>query len=142
MENYNKAQIPPGILIRIMQDKNSILNYYAQLSKMATRPKDIEYISGILLDERNHLFLFSNLYTDLFGDMPEIPEPEISQISSFIDGVKNSIKLELDSYELYCNVFFSDTDSRVREIFGRALTDENRHAAKYNFIFTQLLERA
>lgn len=140
MNIYNQAMIPPGMLSRVIQDKRQKIAYYNQLHKMTTNAQDIEFINSILFDEANHLYMFTNLYTDSFGEKPIIAEPEDIYISSFIYGVKNSIKIELSSYEFYGNVFFSDSNPSVREIFMRALMDENRHAAKYNFIYTQLLE--
>lgn len=141
MNNDNQAIIPPGMLLRIIQDKQQKITYYDQLYKMAADYQDIEIINGILFDEANHLNMFTDLYTDFFGEKPLITKPEILYINSFIHGVKNSIKIELDSNEFYSNVFLSDSHPSVRDAFARALMDENRHAAKYNFIYTQLIER-
>ena len=140
MNNYSQAQIPPGMLLRVIQDKQMKIAYYEQLYKMTEDNQYIEFINGILFDEKNHLHMFTNLYNVFFGEKPPVSEPEISQMASFIHGVKNSIKLELDSHQFYSNVLFSDTNLSVREVFAQALADENRHNAKCNFIYTQLLE--
>jgi len=140
MSNYHQDHIPPGMLLRVIQDKQLKIAYYDQLYKMTSEHLNREIINGIHFDEVNHLNMFTNLYTDLYGEKPDLSEPEIAQISSFLYGIKNLIKTELDSYDFYSNVFFTDPNTMVREVFARALTDENRHAAKCNFIYTELLE--
>lgn len=140
MNNYNQALIPPGMLLRIIQDKQQKIADYNQLSKMTADYQDIALINAILFDEKNHLHMFTNLYTDFFGEKPDLSEPEISQISSFIYGIKRLIKIELDSYDFYSNIYFNDSNTAVRDVFARALNNEIRHAIKCNFIYTQLVE--
>jgi len=141
MNSYHQDQIPSGMLLRVVQDKQLTIAYYDLLYGLTSDHQDIEIIDDIRFDEVNHLSMFTNLFTDLYGEKPDLPVPEISQISSFIDGIKKSIKKELDSYSFYNDVYFTDTNIMVRDVFARALTDEIRHAAKYNFIYTQLIER-
>lgn len=141
MNDFYLDQIPSGMLLRAIQDKQSMIDYYGKLYKMASDNQDIETINLILLDEKNHLRMFTNLYQNLYGVIPDIPGSEISQISSFIYGIKKSVMAELDLFNFYNNIYFTDTNATVRDVFLRALRDEIRHAAKCNFIYTQLVER-
>ena len=72
MNNYSQAQIPPGMLLRVIQDKEMKIAYYEQLYKMTEENQYIEFINGILFDERNHLHMFTNLYTGFFGEKPPV----------------------------------------------------------------------
>jgi len=136
----SQPHIPPGMLMRVIQDKQDKIAYYEQLHKMTSDRQDIDIISTIHKEEIDHYHTFINLYAHLFGEQPSVLSTALPQIYSFVYGVKNSIRIELDAYDLYSNIFFTDPNIEVRNAFVRALTDENRHAAKYTYIFTKLLE--
>lgn len=138
--NGRKAQIPPGMFLRVMQNKQDIIAYYESLHTMTSDEQVIGIIRDIIMDEMSHLDAFMNLYIDLYREKPFISDSAPPQISSFIDGVKFSILSELNLYSFYGNVFFSDQNEEVRSIFLRALFDENGHSTKFNLIYTGLLE--
>jgi rubrerythrin len=71
------------------------------------------------------------------GQNPQIPLPKQPRILSYIDGVKKAIMDELEAYEFYRDIYIANMSPEIRNIFFEALTDENEHAAKFNYIFTK-----
>lgn len=139
MYNNPEAQIPPGMLIRIIQNKVDIIAYYERLLQLAVDEQNIDILRGIISDETTHRGLFINLYRDLFGGEPETHN-NAQNIDSFIDGVKFAVMSELNNYNIYGNIFFTDGNAEVRNAFLRGLFDENSHSAKFNFIYSKFLE--
>lgn len=140
MKDLFPAQIPPGMLMRIIQSKQDIIVYYEDLN---ATPPDQEagiIIRDILHDERTHLHLFTGLYTDLFRELPELSTGIPALAETFTCGVRYAVMHEANSYGLYCNIFLTDGNEDVRRVFLQALMDENIHATKFNYIYMRLLE--
>lgn len=140
MHNMDQPQIPPGMLLRIIQAKQNLAATYEQLHKMTSDQQDIQLIRNINLDETGHLIAFINLYTNLFDEKPYLSDPKALQIGSFLSGVRDSIMEELNLYIIYSNIIFTESDTGVRNVFLQALTDDNRHASRLNYVYTKTLE--
>ena len=133
-------QLNPELLLHAMQGELDAISFYQQLMKMTSDQQDISLITDIHNDEVKHFKLFHNLYRQLYGvDAPTI-RPREPNIVSFREGVKQAILDELESYELYYEIYLSSTNPTVRNIFFEAMADENEHAAKFNFMYTKSLE--
>lgn len=138
-ENY-MSQIPPGMLLRIINNKQDIIAYYEHLCEMAPDQQNISIIKEILQDEMKSLDLFEKLYVDLFGGQPELYTKNPPQINSFIDGVKISILNELHTSKFYWNIYFADQNIEVRNTFLMAMFDDNSHSIKFTYIYNKFLE--
>lgn len=141
MDSNYQSQIPPGMLLRVIQNKQDKIVYYERLHTMTADLQSIEIIKNILFDEEKHLNLFLNLYNNLFKERPDLPGGNLPQINSFIDGVKFSVINELNAYSFYVNVFLTDSNEEVRNTFLQVLFDENSHSAKFNYIYSVIIEK-
>lgn len=139
MDDSLRYQSTPDILIKAMQGEQDAIVYYEQLQRMAPDKRSAELIGHIRADEIKHWGAFGNLYARITGQYPSLPYPKTPQIASFIDGVEQSILDELEAYEFYRDVFLTNPSAEVRIVFLEALTDENEHAAKHNYMFTKTL---
>lgn len=136
----NTAQIPPGMLLRLINNKQDTIVYYSQLQAMTADPQLTGIIRDILIDENMHLNLFRDLYVKLFGEQPEFYNAKAVQIKSFTDGVETAVMNELRTYDFYGNIYFTDQNTDVQDTFLRALFDENAHSTKFNFIYNKLID--
>lgn len=140
MNNGNAAHIPPGMLIRIIQDKQAMNAQYEQLHGIATDQQDIDIIGRIRLDEAAHLSALTGLFARLFGGQPELNGHGQLQMHSFMSGVKDLIIGELNLYITYSNIIFTDSNADVQNTFFQVLTDDNRHASRLNYMYTKAVE--
>lgn len=133
--NSNQAHIPPGMLERIIQDKQYKTACYEVLQRMTADRQNTEMIGRILEDERRHLNDFTRLYYNLFGGQPSLLSNVAPQIASFTEGIQYLFAGEIDTYNFYSNIFFTDPNTEVQDVFRRAVLDENMHSTQLNHVF-------
>lgn len=71
------------------------------------------------------------------GTCPVLPPLTPPTFPNYLAGVEPTILDELDAYEFYRDIYLASSDHMVRNIFFKALTDENEHAAHLNYLFTK-----
>lgn len=134
-------QLTPEIILKSIKDEQDAIMFYKHLVTLATNEQDVNLIKDIHNDEVKHFSNLYNLYKQLTGRSPQIPLPKQPRIPSFIDGVKKAFLDELDAYEFYRDIYIDNVSPEIRDIYFDALTDENEHAMKFNFMFAKSLER-
>lgn len=123
----------------VQGERNDELEY-EYLICLAPTKEEKEIITSIRNDERNHRKWYKEIYkcytgkaiesTD--GEQPEKPK-------SYIDGIKKAFFGELSAMERY-RIIRAGLPSRCqRDIVFQILTDEIKHAIKYNYILTMNL---
>lgn len=133
-------QLTPEILMKAIKDEQDAIMYYKLLITLTSDNQDVEFIRGIHNDEVKHFSNFYHLYKQLTGMVPQIPLPKQPQISSFVEGIKKAFLDELYAYEYYRDIYIDNNSPDIRSILFDALTDENEHAMKLNFMLTKTLE--
>lgn len=139
MDNNSQLVLSPKLLIKAMQGEQDAIAYYEQLHRMTSDKQDMDLIQGIHDDEIKHYNMFANLYYRMTGQMP-YTQPKQPQIDSFSAGVKQSVMDELEAYEFYRDIYLANNNPEVKNIFFEAMTDENEHAVKHNYMYTKTLE--
>lgn len=127
----------PQKLLKAMQGERDARLYYQQLLNMTPSDEDREIISHFFEDEGKHYANFSRLYMQLTGRQPVLPPPQAPHIPSYIEGVKQSIFDETDAYEFYRDTYLCTNNPIAKEIFFEAMTDENEHAIRLNYLYTK-----
>lgn len=140
MSTDYQAHIPPGMLMRVIDNKQDMIEHYGQLRKMTTDWQYIEIIQSIYEDEVNQLNLFINLYVHIFGEQPHVMDLGLPQIDSFASGINNLYLRELGTHEFYSNVASTDPNVQVSGVFLLAMEEESRHAKYLHYIYTRLTE--
>jgi len=139
MSDTYQTNIPPGILLRAMDTAQHKLARYHQLQTMTSDPEDIEMFRQISEDQNRQLSDFMKLYSSLFGGRLSLSPPLTPQISSFARGVQDAFADEVETSTLFNNIVFTDSDPEVRNVFMRALQEDNKHLSELNYMLSKLI---
>lgn len=141
MDQVKRYQLTPAILLRLMNSEQNSAANYNLLMKMAPDKNAYEIIEDIYEEELMHLEELSNLYRQMTWSQPKLKTPEKPPFSKYLDGLKLSILEELATYNEYCTLYVDNPCVDLRNLFFSLLNDENRHASKFNYLYTNFLER-
>lgn len=116
--------------------------FYDYLISVAPSDEDVEIIESIRDDERKHNKMFKAIYKYYTGEEIETSmDVNFEKPRSFIDGVKKALFGELSAMERYRIIRAGIPDRYFRDMVFEILTDEMKHATKYNYILNLNLER-
>ncbi len=124
--------------------KNSVADeredemFYDYLISIAPSQKDKMIITSIRDDERKHNQMFRQLYCEITGvRLPIFEEEEFTPPRSFLDGIEKALFGELGAVERYRQILFGLTERHQINMITEIITDELKHALKYNFIYAE-----
>ena len=110
---------------------------YEALIKLAPNDEAKEIIGNIRDDEKIHNKLLREVFTKLTGVvLPQSTEVANFEKTSYIDGIKKALMGELKAVEKYREIL---TYMPNKELYNKILyimTDEMKHAIKYNYLIT------
>jgi rubrerythrin len=116
--------------------------FYDYLISLAPSKEEKEIIKSIRDDERKHNKMFRAMYKYYTGqDVKASMEEDFEKPCSYIDGIKKAMFGELSAMERYRIIRAGLPDRYFRDMAFEILTDEMKHATKYNYILTENLER-
>ncbi|PCL94056.1 rubrerythrin [Paenibacillus lautus] len=116
--------------------------FYDYLISMAPTRQEKEIIISIRDDERKHNRMFRMIYEAFTGRAIQSPtEVQFQKPESFIEGVEKALMGELKAVERYRNIRAGLPNRYYRDMVFEILTDELKHASKYNFIMNLELKR-
>lgn len=114
---------------------------YEALISMAPNNEAKEIIQNIRDDEKIHNRLLREIFTELTGVMlPANTEIANYPKLTYIDGIKKAFMGELKAVEKYREIL---TYMPNKELYNKILyimTDEMKHAMKYNYLITMYLD--
>lgn len=139
MSDTYQSDIPPGMLLRAIDIARHKIARYHRLQTMTSDPEEIEMIGQISEDQERQLSDFMKLYSSLFGGQLSLPPPITPQISSFARGVQDAFADEVETSTLFNNIVFTDFNPEVRNVFMRALQEDNKHMSELNYILSKLI---
>jgi len=132
----NDDVVLPLIQQSIGGERNDEL-FYDYLIRIAPTQQQKEVITSIRDDERKHNKMFRSLYTQLTGrapaENPEAPEP---LPSSYLEGIEKALLGELKAFERYRTIYLN-IRPEYRDWVFEIMTDEIKHAAYYNWLYTK-----
>lgn len=112
--------------------------FYDYLISVAPTQEDKDVIASIRDDEIRHNLLFKQMYKMYTGqDVPDVPEEEFIKPASYEEGIQQALFGELRAVEKYREILQGLPDRQNRDIVFNILTDELKHASKYNFLYTE-----
>lgn len=116
--------------------------FYDYLISEAPTKEQKDIITSIRNDEIKHRKLFRQIYKAFTGmDVGEVSGEEFQKPKSYIDGIKRALFNELKAMEKY-RIIRQGLPSRCyRDVVFEILTDEIKHAIKYNYILTLNLSK-
>lgn len=114
--------------------------FYEYLISVAPRQEDKDIISSIREDEVEHTRMFKQMYKDFTGqEIKEIKGEDFQKPDSYLEGIQRALFGELRTVEKYREIFKGLPEGYYRDSVFDILTDELRHSAKYNFLYTMNL---
>ncbi len=115
---------------------------YEVLINMAPTEEAKEIITNIRDDEKIHNRILREVFTELTGVvLPNLPETTNYPKITYIDGIKKAFMGELKAVEKYREIL---TYMPNKELYNKILyimTDEMKHAIKYNYLITMYLNK-
>jgi rubrerythrin len=126
-----------GVRKAVQGEREDELFYDYLMSEAPTR-EEKEIIASIRDDERRHNRLFRRIYQDFTGmEVPMSYEEETFEApESYLGGIKKALFGELGAVERYRAIRRGLPMGPYRDILFDIITDELKHASKYNYLFT------
>ena len=113
--------------------------FYDILLLQATSSRDKEIIQSIVNDERKHNKLFRELYYELTGIT--LPKYELKSVenskNTYISNLEKALFGELSAVEKYRKIMAAMPDKQKYNTMMEIMTDELKHASKYNFLIAK-----
>lgn len=136
IEEKQLQEAAEGIKQAVQGEREDEL-FYDYLIGQAPTNEEKEIITSIRDDERRHNQLFRAINKDLTGnEIPVNGEEDFKEPESYIDGIKKALFGELKAVEKYRSIRVRLLDEIYRDILFDIITDELKHASKYNYLFT------
>ncbi|UVI33297.1 ferritin-like domain-containing protein [Paenibacillus spongiae] len=121
-----------------VQGERSDELFYQYLISIAPTQEEKDIIASIRDDERKHNQMFRKIYRDFTGQ--EVPSPgngePFEKPASYVDGIKMALFGELRAVEKYREIRRCLPEGMYRDMLFEIITDEIKHASKYNYLFT------
>jgi rubrerythrin len=113
--------------------------FYDYLISVAPTEDEKNIIASIRDDERGHNKMFRQIYRSITGvTLPPATasDEEFTKPSSYLEGIKKALFGELSAVERYRQIRMGLPTTMYRDILFNIITDEIKHSAKYNYLFT------
>jgi rubrerythrin len=137
MTNKQQSQEALEEVKQAVQGEREDELFYDYLISEAPTSEEKEIIGSIRDDERRHNKLFRTIYEDFTGmEIPIGGEENFERPESYLDGIKRALFGELRSVEKYRTIRRRLPRGPYRDILFNIITDELKHASKYNYLFT------
>ncbi|MBR0427585.1 MAG: ferritin-like domain-containing protein [Clostridia bacterium] len=110
--------------------------FYDNLIKQAPTEKDKEIIRSIRNDERKHNQILRKLYYDFTGQIitQDISTPSLDANLSYEENLEKALFGELNAVTKYRKIMGTMPSGESYTLLMSIMTDELRHASKYNFL--------
>lgn len=137
------SHVPKEVLDLI---KNSVASerhdelFYDYLISIAPTEEDKKIIESIRNDERHHNQMYRKIYLELTGvSLPKATEGPTSEQFTFtyLQGLEQALMGELSAVEKYRKILAEMSDKQRYNMVFEILTDELKHAAKYNYLIAK-----
>jgi len=162
--NYNNYYIPrenlPWVLdfatksaqynlnTAVTMIKNSVTDeledaaMYEALINIAPTEEAKEIITSIREDEKIHNRLLREIFTKLAGViLPSTGEDTNYPKITYIEGIKKAFMGELKAVEKYREILMYMPNKELYDKILYIMTDETKHAIKYNYLITTYLDK-
>ena len=134
-ESFNLAL---SLIKEAVQDERHDELLYDYLISVAPAQEEKDIIVSIRNDERNHRKWFRDIYRNFTGETIESEDGfDFERPASFIEGISHAVFGELNAMEKYRYIREGLPDRYFRDTVFRILTDEMKHAIKYNYILSK-----
>jgi len=125
-----------GIKAAVQGEKEDEL-FYDYLISVAPTSDEKNIITSIRDDERYHNKTFKQIYNNITGiDVLVTGDEKFVKPASYLEGIKKALFGELGAVERYREIRRGLPSTMYRDVLFNIITDEIKHSAKYNYLFT------
>lgn len=121
----------------IADEKNDEI-FYSALIEKAPDDNAKKIITDIRDDEKNHneilRFIYSNITGEVFSDMNANATNTVNEETTYAQDIESALFGELDAVKKYRKIMGAMPSSKMQTLVMSILTDELRHANKYNYL--------
>ena len=121
----------------IADEKNDEI-FYSALIEKAPDDNAKKIITDIRDDEKNHneilRFIYSNITGEVFSDMNANATNTVNEETTYTQDIESALFGELDAVKKYRKIMGAMPSSKMQTLVMSILTDELRHANKYNYL--------
>lgn len=140
--SYKSLQEALSLIKQAVSGEREDELFYDYLISVAPSREEKEIIQSIRDDERKHNQMFRSMYQAFTGQPVMVQEEvEFEKPKSYIDGVRRALFGELAAVERYRDIRAGLPIRYYRDMVFEILTDEQKHADKYNYILNLDLRR-
>lgn len=124
------------LIKKSVSDEKEDEMFYDELLKQAPTEKEKNIITSIRNDERKHNQILRNLYLRFTGQsLPETTQTVTNQIRrTYNENLEKALFGELEAVVKYRRIMGAMPDNDSYTLIMSIMTDEIRHACKYNFL--------
>ncbi|MFC6229447.1 ferritin-like domain-containing protein [Paenibacillus allorhizosphaerae] len=141
-ESYKSLQEALALIKQSVQGEREDELFYDYLISIAPTQEEKKIIESIRDDERKHNNMFRTIYQNLTGQtITALESTSFEKPASYIDGVKKALFGELAAVEKYRDIRAGLPNRYYRDMVFEIITDEIKHATKYNYILYLDLSR-
>jgi rubrerythrin len=134
-KTYKTLEEALKIVKEAVMDEREDELFYNYLISVAPTQEEKDIIVTIRNDERKHNKLFRGIYKAFTGNDIETPaNVDFEKPKTYIDGIKKALFGELGAVERYRDIIAGLPTRYYRDMVFEILTDEQKHADKYNYI--------
>ncbi|WLR42464.1 ferritin-like domain-containing protein [Bacillus carboniphilus] len=132
------VQQAANLIQEAVQGERKDEQFYNYLISVAPTAEEKDIITSIRNDEMKHNQLFRDIYRNLTGQEVQTNEsPSYQEPKSYLAGIKEAFFGELSAVEDYRKIRAFFQNFYYRDILYEIITDEQKHADKYNFILNK-----
>ena len=144
--DFSNKSVQYNLNTAIQMIKNSVSDeaedaaMYEALINMAPNQEAKEIITNIRDDEKIHNKLLREIFTELTGVvLPPNTEAATYPKLTYTDGIKEAFMGELKAVEKYREILTYMPNKELYDKILYIMTDEMKHAIKYNYLITMHL---
>ena len=146
--DFTNKSIEYNLNAAVTMVKNSVADeaedaaMYEALINIASTEEAKEIIASIRDDEKIHNKLLREIFTELTGVvLPNNMETSNYPKITYIDGIKKAFMGELKAVEKYREILAYMPNKELYNKILYIMTDEMKHAIKYNYLITSYLSQ-
>ena len=111
--------------------------FYNYLISIAPTKEEKDILTSIRDEERGHSAVFRQIYKALMAtEIPPAKEATFEKPQSYLEGLTRALLGELGAVEKYREIMKGLPTTLYRDLLVDIITDELKHAAKYNYLIT------
>lgn len=139
---YNQQALDKSLQLvkeAVMGEREDEL-FYDYLISIAPTQEEKNIIASIRDDEKKHNRMFRQIYKDYTGkDIVGEENVKFEKPTDYVDGISRALFGELKAVEKYREIRSGLPTRRHRDMLFEIITDELKHASKYNYLYTKTM---